>query len=79
MKVAAIKFLVNTYTIDELRTAEEALCTEESLSIEVEGAEDAEKLTHILAAIEILKDMANGNDYTTALRNYFFRVRNSIN
>ena len=79
MKVAAIKPLVETYTIDELRKAEENMYNEEPLSIEVEGADEGERLTHILAAIEILHDMAKGVDYKTALRNYSSRVRNSIN
>ena len=79
MKIASIKLLVDTYSIDQLRAAEEALYNEQPLSIEVEGADEGEKLTHILAAIEILQDMAKGNDYKTALRNYSSRVRNSIN
>jgi hypothetical protein len=79
MKVAAIKVLVDSYTIDQLRSAEEALYNEQPLSIEVEGADEGEKLTHVLAAIEILQDMAKGHDYKTALRNYSSRVRNSIN
>lgn len=79
MKVAAIKPLVETYTIDQLKEAEKNLYNEEPLSIEVDGADEGEKLTHILAAIEILTDMAKGFDYKTALRNYSSRVRNSIN
>lgn len=79
MKVAAIKPLVETYTIEQLEIAEQALYDEQPLTIEVEGADEGEKLTHILAAIEILKDMATGADYKTALRNYSSRVRNSIN
>ena len=79
MKVAAIKPLVETYTIDQLKEAEQNLYNEEPLSIEVDGADEGEKLTHILAAIEILTDMAKGSDYKTALRNYSSRVRNSIN
>ena len=79
MKVAAIKVLVDTFTIEQLHEAEEALYNEQILPIEVEGTDDGEKLTHILAAIEILHDMAKGNDYKTALRNYSSRVRNSIN
>lgn len=79
MKVAAIKPLVETYTIEQLKEAEQNLYNEEPLSIEVDGADEGEKLTHILAAIEILTDMAKGADYKTALRNYSARVRNSIN
>jgi hypothetical protein len=79
MKVAAIKPLVETYSIEQLRQAEEDLYNDQPLSIEVEGGDEGEKLTHILAAIEILHDMAKGIDYKTALRNYSSRVRNSIN
>ena len=79
MKIASIKLLVDNYSIDQLILAEEALYSEEPLSIEVDGADEGEKLTHILAAVEILKDMAKGTDYKTALRNYSSRVRNSIN
>lgn len=79
MKVACIKPLVETYSIEQLQAAEQALYNEQPLAIEVEGADEGEKLTHILAAIEILKDMAQGADYKTALRNYSSRVRNSIN
>lgn len=78
MKVAAIKPLVENYTIEQLRLAEESLYNEEPLPFLVEGADEGEKLTHILAAIEILQDMAKGNDYKTALRNYSARVRKSI-
>jgi len=79
MKVAAIKPLVDNYTLDQLQQAEQDLYNETPLSIEVDGADEGEKLTHILAAIEILKDMTKGSDYKTALRNYSSRVRNSIN
>jgi hypothetical protein len=79
MKVACIKPLVEAYNIEQLQTAEQALYDEQPLAIDVEGADEGEKLTHILAAIEILKDMAQGADYKTALRNYSSRVRNSIN
>lgn len=79
MKVAAIKPLVETYTIEQLKVAEQELYDEKPLSIEVDGADEGEKLTHILAAIEILTDMIAGEEYKTALRNYSSRVRNSIN
>lgn len=79
MKVAAIKALVETYTIEQLLAADEDLCEEKPLTIEVEGADEDEKLTHILAAIEILTDMRKGTDYKTALRNFSARVRSSIN
>lgn len=79
MKVAAIKPLVETYTIEQLQQAEQDIYNETPINIEVEGVDEGEKLTHLLAAIEILLDMKKGVDYKTALRNYSSRVRNSIN
>lgn len=78
MKIPAIKKLVETNTIQELEAAEQALYNEEVPAIEVEGSDEGEKLTHVLAAIEILKNIDAGEEFKTALRNYTQRVRNSI-
>lgn len=78
MKIPAIKQLVEKYSIAQLKEAEQLLYDEQPLNIEVEGADEGEKLTHILAAIDILEDMAKGDDFTKALRKYTQRVRNSI-
>jgi len=78
MKIPAIKQLVEKYTISDLKDAEQCLFEDQPLPIEVAGEDDGEKLTHILAAIEILEDMAKGDDYMKALRKYTQRVRNSI-
>jgi hypothetical protein len=52
---------------------------ERTPEIIVEGKDEGEKLTHILATIHILEDMEkSGCDHRTALRNYTQRVRNSI-
>jgi len=80
MQLPEIKRLVETYKVEELQLAEEALMNEQPLAITVEGKDEGEQLTHILAAIDILSDMQkNGLDARTALRNYTQRVRNSIN
>lgn len=79
MKIPAIRQLVETYTIAQLKEAEQQLYDEQPLTIAVEGADEGEQLTHILAAIDILEDMAKGDDFTKALRKYTQRVRNSIN
>ena len=72
--------MVETFTIEQLELAEEAILNEEKPAIEIEGKDEGEQLTHVLAAIEIKKDMAeNGVDARTGLRNYSVRVRNSIN
>jgi hypothetical protein len=80
MQLPEIKRLVETYKVEELQLAEEALMNEVPLVITVEGKDEGEQLTHILAAIDILSEMQkNGLDARTALRNYTQRVRNSIN
>lgn len=79
MKIPAIKKLVEHADLESLKKAEQALYDEQPLSMDVEGDDDGEKLTHILAAIYIKERMAQGNDFTTALRSYTQRVRNSIN
>lgn len=80
MKIPAIKKAVETHSLDALKQAEQALYEELPLSIEIDGDDEGEKLTHILAAIAILEDMQqNGKDFKDSLRAYTQRVRNSIN
>lgn len=79
MQIQAIRKLVANYSIEQLLDAESDLMEIMPLPFEVDGKDEGERLTHILAAIEILKDMHTNNvDEITALRNYFKRVRNSI-
>jgi hypothetical protein len=79
MKLPIIKLLVETYTLEQLTAAEEAILNEQTPAIAIEGSDEGEQLTHAIAAIEILKDVAeNGTDVRTAMRNYTQRVRNSI-
>jgi hypothetical protein len=53
MKIPAIKKLVETYSIAQLQSAENALCEEATPEITIEGDDEGEKLTHILASIFI--------------------------
>jgi hypothetical protein len=79
MKLAVIKKLAETQTLESLRQAEDAILNEEKPSIEIEGEDEGEQLTHAIAAIQILSDMeTQGVDLRTALRAYTERVRNSI-
>jgi hypothetical protein len=79
MKLPVIKHLAVTYTLEQLKAAEEALLNEQQPSIEIEGDDEGEQLTHTIAAIAILEDMDKNNvDIRTAIRNYTQRVRNSI-
>ena len=79
MKISVIKKLVETYKLDELYQAEKDLMDEKELAIEVEGEDEGEKLTHILASIWIVHEMEkNKLDFKTALREYTKKVRSSI-
>lgn len=79
MKLPAIKKAVD-YSLEELQQAEQDLYNEVPLKIDIEGDDEGEKLTHILAAIFVKSDMAeNNHDLNTSVRNYAVRVRNSIN
>ena len=80
MKIPAIKKIVEAgYSLEMLDEAEEALINEQQPSIEIEGEDDGEQLTHIFAAKWIMEDMqSSGNDFKTSLRNYTQKVRNSI-
>ncbi len=80
MKIPAIKSAVEKYTIQELKEAESALYEELSPTIHIDGDDEGEKLTHILAAIWIKEQMEKtSEDFKTTLRKYTQRVRNSIN
>lgn len=79
MKIPAIKNTASNYSLEELKAAEVAILNEEPLAIDIEGDDEGEQLTHIMAASEILRQMEkDGIDLTRALRNYTLRVRNSI-
>jgi len=79
MKLPSIKYLVETYSIEELQLAEQNLLDEKPISIDVEGSDEGEQLTHILGAIDVLERVKLENkDKSIALREFFQRVRNSI-
>ncbi len=79
MKIPSIKKIAETYEILELEKAELALLEEQTPEIEIEGSDEGEQLTHIMAALEIKRQMVrDGVSFPKALRNYTQRVRNSI-
>ena len=79
MKIPVIKLIASQYSIKELNAAEEAILNEEKPAIQIEGDDEGEQLTHIMAAREIRAQMEkDGIDLNRALRNYTLRVRNSI-
>jgi hypothetical protein len=80
MKISIIKHLAENHTAEELFAAETCIINEENLCIEVEGSDEGEQLTHVLAAIWVKEEMLlNGTDLRTAIRKYSEKVRNSIN
>ena len=79
MKIPVIKKLVETYSAEQLELAEAAILEEQQPAIEIEGKDEGEKLTHVMAAAEILKEVREkGLPVHEALRNYTHRVRKSI-
>ena len=79
MKLPVIKHLVQNQSLSELEAAEAALSDEQPLAITVEGDDEGEQLTHVLAAIYIKNKMdTEGLEFNTALREYTKRVRTSI-
>jgi hypothetical protein len=79
MKLPVIKKLVETYTLEQCEKAEQQMLEGLETEITVEGDDEGEKLTHILGAIEILKQIKVQNmEPRIAIREFFERVRNSI-
>jgi hypothetical protein len=80
MNIATIKKIVELYTVEQLQKAEEDLLEERSFSVEIEGKDEGEKLTHILAGIFCIEVMQKENiEINQAIRLYSRRVRESIN
>jgi len=79
MQISEIKRLAETYSLEQLSKAEEAIIEEQKPEIEIHGEDEGEMLTHIMAASWIKTDMVkNGTDVRTSLRNYTQKVRKSI-
>ena len=79
MKIPVIKQLVETYSLAELRAAEDALLGEEAPAIAISGDDEGEQLTHVLAAVWIHHYLdTHGGPFPVALREYTKRVRTSI-
>lgn len=79
MQISTIKKLVENYSLEELKAAEDAILNESSPAIEINGEDEGEQLTHAIAAIWIKEDMkANGRALKDSLREYTGKVRKSI-
>ena len=79
MQIPVIKKIADQYSIEELKKAEEGLLEDAPLEIDVDGEDEGEQLTHILAAIWVKEEMEKeGINVGKAVRNYTVKVRNSI-
>ncbi len=79
MNIKTIISLTDSHELDVLSAAENALLEGETLPIEVDGVDEGEQLTHLMAAIWCKNEMAKtGCDSRTAVRQYTQKVRNSI-
>jgi hypothetical protein len=78
MQIPIIKKLVESYSLIQLKDAEDAMMEEQKPAIEVEGKDEGECLTHVLASIYIKEKMEQGTAFNQALRDFSQRVRNSI-
>lgn len=80
MKISEIKRLCENYSLESLANAEELLLEEaDDLLIEVNGIDEGEKLTHLMAAQWCLQNMEKtGEDLRASIRSYTQKVRKSI-
>ncbi len=79
MQIPVIKKLVESYSLIQLQEAEDAMMEEQKPAIEVEGKDEGECLTHVLASIYIKQKMEkDGAAFNQALRDFSQRVRKSI-
>jgi hypothetical protein len=79
MDIKVIKELVAKYAVEQLQNAEESLLEGNVPEIEIEGQDEGEQLTHVLAAIFCQQEMnETGCTINEAIRAYSKKVRNSI-
>ncbi|MBC7696004.1 MAG: hypothetical protein H7141_11230 [Burkholderiales bacterium] len=78
MQIPIIKKLVENYSLVQLQEAEAAMMEEQKPAIVVEGKDEGECLTHVLASIYIKEKMDQGASFNQALRDFSQRVRKSI-
>lgn len=79
MHIPEVKRLAETYTVEQLKAAEEAILNEQAPEIEIHGDDEGEQLTHAIAAYWVIEEMQKENiPLAKAVRNYTVKVRNSI-
>jgi hypothetical protein len=79
MDIKVIKELVVKYSVEQLQNAEEVLLEGNIPEIEIEGQDEGEQLTHVLAATFCQQEIKEtGCTINEAIRAYSKKVRNSI-
>ena len=75
MRRDIIRSLVDIQTKENLVAAKEAIVRGRVLPFAVEGGDECEKLTNLLAALHVLDLVQQGVDFDAALRQYVAQVR----
>ena len=75
MRRDAIRTLVDIQTRESLTAAKEAILRGNVLPFAVEGGDESEKLTNLLAALHVLDRVQQGIDFDAALRQYIAQMR----
>ena len=78
MRRDIVKILLDTQTRENIVDAKEALVQGQALPFSVEGADEGEKLTNLLAALYVLDWVQQGADFDTALRHYSTQIREAV-
>ena len=78
MRRDAIRTLIDIQTRESLTAAKEAILRGRVLPFAVEGSDESEKLTNLLAALHVLDMVQQGVDFDAALRQYIAQVRGTI-
>jgi len=80
MNIASVRALVEAkHSVETLQSAEDAILEGMAAGIDVQGEDEGEQLTHVMAAKWVVAHMASTNDdVMTSIRAYTQRVRSSI-
>ncbi len=75
MKIAEVKRLATSFSHEQIEQAVSAFEVERQNILEVSGENDGEKMSHLLAASFVRKQIDKGLDINSAVREYSKRVR----
>ena len=70
-----VRTLIDIQSREDLIAAREAILGGRMLPFVIEGSDESEKLTNLLAALHVLDSVQQGVDFDVALRQYIAQVR----